>query len=130
MTLKALAYDLSGKLLPSSYGPTGTTPVSLWNWSIEPNDGQFSISPSSAEIAPDEAVLTLTSAVNTLDDSFNKYHIVKASYKMKDADEENEIKWIDVYFPISIKTIDENGIARCQAMEGAREIIYNSQGTP
>ena len=130
MTLKALAYDLSGKLLPSSYGPTGITPVSLWNWSIEPNDGQFSISPSSAETAPDEAVLTLTSAVNTLDDSFNKYHIVKASYKMKDADEEKEIKWIDVYFPISIKTIDENGIARCQAMEGAREIIYNSQGTP
>ena len=130
MTLKALAYDLSGKLLPSSYGPTGITPVSLWNWSIEPNDGQFSISPSSAEAAPDEAVLTLTSAVNTLDDSFNKYHVVKASYKLKDADKPEDIKWIDVYFPIAIKTIDAEGVARCQTMEGAREIIYNSQGTP
>ena len=130
MTLKALAYDLSGKLLPSSYGPTGITPVSLWNWSIEPNDGQFSILPSSAETAPDEAVLTLTSAVNTLDDSFNKYHVVKASYKLKDADKPEDIKWIDVYFPIAIKTIDAEGVARCQTMEGAREIIYNSQGTP
>jgi hypothetical protein len=49
--------------------------------------------------------------------------------KIKD-DNDNIKETIVSYFPIAIKTLNENKEARAATLGGARKIIYNSLGTP
>lgn len=108
-TVKGLIYDLSGSLI-SGEGE--------WDWAIEGDEFELRESNGST------AVIRLKNNVSSLSQSSRDYYnILKVNYT-------EASKTVTAYLPISIKTLNADNEARSSTMEGAREVIYNSYGTP
>lgn len=111
--LKSLAYDLSGKKLDPS---TGT-----WSWKLYPsNNTTFKFI---NEAKTDTAEIILQDTVKKVSDI--GYNIIEVQYQ-----ESGSNRVIKAQYPIAVKTLDTKEQSRCQSFEGARSIIYDSQGVP
>ena len=104
VTVRARLYDSNGSNVGFHQSQANTI---QWSWYKQtPNKNYISL-PSGVQ----SDVITLTCNTDTLPQ--DNYYILKATYGM-----------LEAYLPIPLKT------KNASHMEGAREIIYNNQGTP
>ena len=104
VTVRARLYDSNGSNVGFHQSQANTI---QWSWYKQtPNKNYISL-PSGVQ----SDVITLTCNTDTLPQ--DNYYILKATYGM-----------LEAYLPIPLKT------QNASHMEGAREIIYNNQGTP
>ena len=104
VTVRARLYDSNGSNVGFHQSQANTI---QWSWYKQTPDKNYISLPSGVQ----SDVITLTCNTDTLPQ--DNYYILKATYGM-----------LEAYLPIPLKT------QNASHMEGAREIIYNNQGTP
>lgn len=104
VTVRARLYDSNGSNIGFHQSQADTV---QWSWHKQTSDKNYMSFPSGAT----GDILTLTCNIDTLPN--DNYYILKATYGM-----------LEAYLPIPLKTNNTSH------MEGAREVIYDHQGTP